>query len=406
MLAAPAAASTTPGETAQSSKALPEQQAQPLKVLRYAFLIAETTFDPPQITDLYSRTVVSSILDAPFEFAFLARPARMRPNTAAAMPEISDDFKTFTIRIRPGIYFADDPAFKGQPRELVAADYAYAIKRHYDPRWKSGNLYIFENAQILGLSELRKKLSTANQPFDYDAPVEGLRTLDRYTLQIKLGTPTPRFMYNFADGSVTGAVAREVVEAYGDKVGEHPVGTGPFVLTQWKRSSRIVLSKNPSYRERLLRRRRAAGRCAAAEGGARLQGQAAAADRPSGDIHHRRGATTLAELPQRRARPAGPTAGRLRHFRYSPTTSWHRTWPSAASRWCVTRAPTCRCRTSVWKTRWSADTLRTGWRCAAPSRWASTSTVRSASCVVARRSPARGRSVLKSGATTRPSKAR
>ena len=250
MLAAPAAASTTPGETAQSSKALPEQQAQPLKVLRYAFLIAETTFDPPQITDLYSRTVVSSILDAPFEFAFLARPARMRPNTAAAMPEISDDFKTFTIRIRPGIYFADDPAFKGQPRELVAADYAYAIKRHYDPRWKSGNLYIFENAQILGLSELRKKLSTANQPFDYDAPVEGLRTLDRYTLQIKLGTPTPRFMYNFADGSVTGAVAREVVEAYGDKVGEHPVGTGPFVLTQWKRSSRIVLSKNPSYRER------------------------------------------------------------------------------------------------------------------------------------------------------------
>lgn len=236
--------------------AQPVAEAQPQKVLRYAFLIAETTFDPPQITDLYSRTVAASIFDAPFEFAFLAQPARMRTNTAAAMPEVSEDFKTFTIRIQPGIYFADDPAFKGpdgQPlkRELVAEDYAYTIKRHYDPRWKSGNLYIFENAQILGLSELRKKLMAANKPFDYDAPVEGLRTLDRYTLQIKLGAPSPRFMHYFADGSLTGAMAREVVEAYGDKIGEHPVGTGPFVLTQWKRSSRIVLSKNPGYRQRL-----------------------------------------------------------------------------------------------------------------------------------------------------------
>ncbi|HLL19912.1 MAG TPA: ABC transporter substrate-binding protein [Rubrivivax sp.] len=246
------AAATNAGGQAQSSSATASrnQETQPQKVLRYAFLIAETTFDPAQITDLYSRTVASSIFDAPYEFAFLARPARMRANTAAAMPEISEDFKTFTIRIQPGIYFADDPAFKGQRRELVAADYAYAIKRHYDPRWKSGNLYLFENAQILGLSELRKKLMAENKPFDYDAPVEGLRTLDRYTLQIKLGTPTPRFMYNFADGSLTGAMAREVVEAYGDKIGEHPVGTGPYLLTQWKRSSRIVLSKNPNYRER------------------------------------------------------------------------------------------------------------------------------------------------------------
>ena len=96
-------------------------------------------------------------------------------------------------------------------RELTAEDYVYALKRHYDPRWKSGNFYIFENAQILRLSELRKKVVAAKQPFDHDAPVEGLRTLDRYTLQIRLGVPTPRFMYYFSDGSPTGAVAREFV---------------------------------------------------------------------------------------------------------------------------------------------------------------------------------------------------
>ena len=247
LAAAPAMAQTAAG--AQPLKVIPAQEAQPLKVLRYAFLIAETTFDPVQVTDLYSRTVIAGMIEAPLEFEFMAKPARMRPNTAAAMPEVSEDFKTFTFRLKPGTYFADDPAFKGKKRELTAEDYVFSIKRHFDPRWKSGNLYLLENAKILGLNELRKKLNDEKKPFDYDAPVEGLRALDRYTLQIKLGESQPRFLYNFADGSFTGAVAREVVEMYGDKVGEHPVGTGPFILKNWKRSSRIVLARNPNYRE-------------------------------------------------------------------------------------------------------------------------------------------------------------
>ncbi len=224
-------------------------QASQAKTLRYAFRIAETSFDPAQITDLYSRTVAAGIFEAPLEYEYLARPARMRLNTAAAMPEVSADFKTFTFRIKPGIYFADDPAFKGQRRELVAEDYVYSLKRHYDPRWKSGNLYVLESAQILGLSELRKRRIDEKKPFDYDAPVEGLRVLDRYTFQVRLGVATPRFLYNFTDGSFIGALAREVVEFYGERIGEHPVGTGPFRLTAWKRSSRIVLTRNPNYRE-------------------------------------------------------------------------------------------------------------------------------------------------------------
>jgi ABC-type transport system substrate-binding protein len=220
------------------------------KVLRYAFRVAETNFDPAQITDLYSRTVAAAFFEAPFEFEYLAKPARMRPATAAGMPEISEDFRTFTIRIRPGIYFADHPAFKGQKRELVAEDYVYSLKRHYDPRWKSGNLYLLENAKILGLSELRRKGLDEKKPFDYDTPVAGLRTLDRYTFQIRLAEPAPRFILsNFTAGSFAGALAREVVEFHGDKIGEHPVGTGPYVLADWKRSSRIVLAKNPNFRE-------------------------------------------------------------------------------------------------------------------------------------------------------------
>ena len=125
---------------AQAQADKPSPQASPsasAKTLRYAFLVAESSFDPAQVTDLYSNIVNNAMFEAPLEYEFLASPARIRPNTAAAMPEVSADFKTFTFRIKPGTYFTDDPAFKGKPRELVAEDYVYSLKRHYDPRWKS-----------------------------------------------------------------------------------------------------------------------------------------------------------------------------------------------------------------------------------------------------------------------------
>ncbi|MFG6460629.1 ABC transporter substrate-binding protein [Roseateles sp. DXS20W] len=219
------------------------------KVLRYAFKVAETGFDPAQISDSYSKAVAAGIFDAPLEYDFGTRPFKLRPNTLAAMPEISADFKTITMRVRPGIHFADDPAFKGRKRELTAADYVYSVKRHYDPRWNSANLYLLENPRILGLSELRRELMAAKKPFDYDREVEGLKVLDRYTFQIRLGVPDPRFVYQFADAGFLGAVAREVVEHYGEKIMEHPVGTNAFRLAEWRRNSRIVLEKNPNYRD-------------------------------------------------------------------------------------------------------------------------------------------------------------
>jgi ABC-type transport system substrate-binding protein len=226
-----------------------EGDASVRKVLRYAFPAAESGFDPAQVTDLYSNTVLAHIFEAPLEYEYLAQPARMRPNTAAALPEISADYRRFVFQIKPGIYFADDPAFHGQRRELTAQDYVYTLKRHYDPRWKSGKLYQLETARILGLSELRRDLIAAKKPFDYDREVEGLRALDRYRFEVKLELPSPRFHQLFTDPSLSGAIAREVVDFYGDGVGEHPVGTGPFRLVEWRRSSRMVLERNPTYRE-------------------------------------------------------------------------------------------------------------------------------------------------------------
>jgi len=219
------------------------------KVLRLPLVSPETTFDPVQTnSDRNTSTILAQILEAPLTYDYLARPARLVTATAAALPEVSADGKQFTVRIQPGIFFADDPAFKGKPRELTAADFVYAIKRYYDPRYNSSDLYVFESLKLPGLSELRERAVKRRLPFDYDAEAEGARVLDRYTFCVTLGVSNPRFVYVLADPVFTGAVAREVVEHYGDEIGAHPVGTGAFRLKSWRRASRTVLERSPSWR--------------------------------------------------------------------------------------------------------------------------------------------------------------
>jgi len=222
--------------------------APPQKVFRYSFPAAETGFDPARINDIYSRTVTAHIFDGLYQFDPLRRPFLVRPNVADGMPQHSDDYRTWTVRLRPGIYFDDDPAFKGRKRELVAQDIVYSYKRIFDPENKSPVYSGLAEEGMLGLEALREQALKSGR-FDYDREVEGLRALDRYTVQFRLAEPRPRFIYTLAAGDLFGAVAREVIEAYPGKSMEHPVGTGPFRLAQWRRSSLIVLERNPNFRE-------------------------------------------------------------------------------------------------------------------------------------------------------------
>jgi ABC-type transport system substrate-binding protein len=221
--------------------------AQPPKVLRYAFEIAETSFDPQQIADVYSNIVNQGLFESPLTYDYLARPLKLKPQTAVSLPEVTDGGRTYTLHIRPGIYFTDDPAFGGKKRELVAADYVYAMKRVLDPKVRASQLAEVE-PYIVGAEEAATKARKENH-FDYDAPIEGLQVLDRYTFRVKLKEPTYVFIYNFADCRISCAVAREVAERYGDDIGSHPVGTGPWRLAFWKRSSKMVFERNPNFRE-------------------------------------------------------------------------------------------------------------------------------------------------------------
>ncbi|MFM7460886.1 MAG: ABC transporter substrate-binding protein, partial [Burkholderiales bacterium] len=157
------------------------------------------------------------------------------------------DGLVYTLKFRKGIYFADDPAFGGKKRELVAWDLAYSMKRVFDNRNKSPNLQ-FLDGKIAGMELLKQRQREINK-FDYDMPIEGFQLVDRYTLRIKLSAPDFNFLYMLAYNNVSALYAREVVERYADDIMAHPVGTGPYKLESWKRSSRTVVVANPNYRE-------------------------------------------------------------------------------------------------------------------------------------------------------------
>ncbi|MFI4940568.1 MAG: ABC transporter substrate-binding protein [Burkholderiales bacterium] len=219
--------------------------ADPAKVLRIPFEAPDSGFDGALTTNLYSGKVLEAIFEPLLTYDYMARPARTVPGTAEAMPEVSNGGKTFIFHLRKGIYFTPDPAFNGKRRELIANDYAYTFKRALDPRNRSP-IRNFLAGKIVGLDGLASQASRTGH-FDYDAPVAGLQTPDRYTLRIELNAPDYNFLYVMAFTGL-GAVAREVIEAYAPRTGEHPVGTGAYMLRQYVPGSKIVLVANPDYR--------------------------------------------------------------------------------------------------------------------------------------------------------------
>ena len=276
--------------------------ADPGKVLRYVFPAGEEGFDPAAAHDLYSGTVEQAIFETLLTYDYLARPAKLVPMAAEALPQVTDDGKTYTFKVRKGIYFTPDPAFKGARRELVAEDFAFSLKRLVDPAIHSPWAWLVEG-KIVGLDAEAAKAKKAGK-FDYNAKIAGLEVVDRYTLRIRLTQPDYNMSYVLAH-EPTSAVAKEVVAAYGDEGGRimsNPVGTGAYMLAQWVRSSKIVLEANPDYRG-FVWDFQPGSRSGRRSHRRRDEGQEDAPDRPHRDQHHGGGPVAAARLPERRARP-------------------------------------------------------------------------------------------------------
>lgn len=207
--------------------------------------VAES-LDPARANDLDAMSQAAAIYDTLYAFDPLARPAAIVPQAAEALPEVSADYRTFVIRVRPGIHFSPHPRLEAGPRELVAADFAYAFRRVFDPKIRSPWLSFIEG-KIEGLDALAQEARAASRGIDYEAPIAGLVVVDRYTLRIRLNSPDPLFPMLLTNPLFAG-VAREVVEAEGAGYGHRPVGTGAFLVASFTPGNRLVLVRNPRYR--------------------------------------------------------------------------------------------------------------------------------------------------------------
>ena len=210
------------------------------------------TFDPTQAGDLYSNICQQLIYETLYQYKYLTRPYDIEPSLAEALPTISDSGRIYIIPIKHGIHFTDDPCFpQGKGREMKAQDFIYAVKRLADVRNKSTGWWIFDG-KIVGLDAFHEEtqklppLPEQLYPKLYDKTIEGIRTLDDYTIRIQLTKPYPYFKYILAM-PYNALLPREAVEYYGEEFLNHPVGTGPYRLSEWRHGLRLIFDRNPDY---------------------------------------------------------------------------------------------------------------------------------------------------------------
>ena len=120
-------------------------------------------------------------------------------------------------------------------RIVTADDFKYSFKRILSPSGKSPNTWVLE------------KISGAKDFMQGRAPdISGIEIQDSYTLKIRLDQPFSPFLYLL---TMTAAyvVPKEEVERLGADFSSHPIGTGPFVLKEWRNNNEIILVRNNHY---------------------------------------------------------------------------------------------------------------------------------------------------------------
>lgn len=204
--------------------------------LRLALRTDVNSLDPAIAYDLESWPLVRLVNQGLLDYD---DGTNLVPWLARELPSVSPDGRTFTFRLRPGIRFSNG-------RELAAADYVYTLERILDPATRSPGDGFFRNIVGARAFQAARARRGAGRAAAEPAHVSGLRAPDRYTLQIRLEQPDLSFA-NVMALPFTYAVPREEVARHGQDFYRHPVGTGPFVLREWRRGLRIRFARNPFY---------------------------------------------------------------------------------------------------------------------------------------------------------------
>ena len=183
-----------------------------------------TTLDPAYIVDVTGGAIAAKLFNG---LVRLDPELRVIPDIARTW-EIQDGGGTYVFHLRDDVSFSNG-------RVVTAEDFRYSFERLLSPKGRSPNTWVLD--KMLGAKAYIQ--GSADH-------IRGVEVLDPHTLRIRLERPFAPFL-QLLTMTAAFVVPRETVERLGSDFAVHPLGTGPFVLTEWKHNTELVLLGNPSY---------------------------------------------------------------------------------------------------------------------------------------------------------------
>ncbi len=183
------------------------------------------TLDPAIGYDWVNWSMIKSLFSRLMEY---------KPGTAELVPglaesyDISKDGLTYTFKLRKGAKFHNG-------REVVAQDVKYSLERTINPKTESPGAGFFDS--ISGTDAFKKGKAKE---------IKGITVVDPGTVKFTLTRPDATFLHAIAINFAS-VVPKEAVDAAGKDFGKKPVGSGAFMLAEWKLGQQLVFKRNPDY---------------------------------------------------------------------------------------------------------------------------------------------------------------
>jgi len=192
---------------------------------RHELIDSRDTYDPRSLdpalsTDVPTGRAVGYLFDGLTRFT---PDAKVEPALAARW-DVTPDGLTYTFHLRSGVKFHDGSPFNAH---IVVSSWQRAL----DPKTKSGA------AQFLFPIKGARAFNA-----DSAKTITGLAVRDDSTLTVTLAEPLAIFTKMLAM-----PVAAMVPSNVPSDFGEHPIGTGPWKLVEWKHDDYLLFAKNPLY---------------------------------------------------------------------------------------------------------------------------------------------------------------
>ena len=213
------------------------------------------TLDPALAADVATSIAVGHLYDRLLEYDYVARPYELRPSMAREMPEVDAAGLTYVFKLRDDLFFRSDPCFDEhgvsaptERRRVRSSDVVFSLLRIADVRVHSSGYWIFRG-YIQGMDAFRARTESLPEGdySDYGHGIPGLYAADDTTVVFKLTQPYPRLL-NVLAMSYCSIVSEQAIRTYGKRLSEHPVGSGPFMLGEWRRNYRMIFNRYPDYR--------------------------------------------------------------------------------------------------------------------------------------------------------------